>query len=75
MYNLVVRIFAFFSGLSLQLAAAGRRVLPKVDCVLAETDLECIQKVGNGQADLVNLSPKGNTSLVFQLFRYIFKRH
>ncbi len=45
--------------LALQLAAAGRRVLPKIECVLAESNLDCIQKVSNGQADLVNLGPKG----------------
>lgn len=50
--------------LSLQLAAAGRRVLPRVECVLGENNLDCIQKVGNGQADLVNLSPKGETKKV-----------
>lgn len=46
--------------LALQLAAIGRRILPKVDCILGESNLDCINKIAEGEADLINLSPKGN---------------
>lgn len=45
--------------LALKLAPAGRRVLPKVDFVLGNSNLDCIHKVAGGQADFVNLGAKG----------------
>jgi hypothetical protein len=43
---------------ALKLAAMGRRILPTFKCILGEDSDDCIQKVKNGEADVVTLGAK-----------------